>query len=136
MRDVNFIPENVRLDKVLEEFLTRRQHMFLVVDEYGGVEGLITMQDVVETILGAEIEVPTLDKRVKIKIPPECPQGKTYRIKGKGLKQTKADLPSGDLYVSIRLETPQNLSNKEKELYQELAHFPHPVRRNLYQPPA
>ncbi len=55
MRDVNFIPENVRLDKVLEEFLTRRQHMFLVVDEYGGVEGLITMEDVVETILGAEI---------------------------------------------------------------------------------
>lgn len=55
MREVNFIPENVRLDKVLEEFLTRRQHMFLVVDEYGGVEGLITMEDVVETILGAEI---------------------------------------------------------------------------------
>ncbi|MFM8567990.1 MAG: CBS domain-containing protein [Candidatus Kapaibacterium sp.] len=55
MRDVTFIPENVRLDKVLEEFLTRRQHMFLVVDEYGGVEGLITMEDVVETILGAEI---------------------------------------------------------------------------------
>ncbi len=55
LRDVHFIPENVRLDKVLEEFLTRRQHLFLVVDEYGGVEGLITMEDVVETILGAEI---------------------------------------------------------------------------------
>ena len=54
-REVHFIPENVRLDKVLEEFLTRRQHLFLVVDEYGGVEGLITMEDVVETILGAEI---------------------------------------------------------------------------------
>lgn len=54
-REVHFMPENVRLDKVLEEFLTRRQHLFLVVDEYGGVEGLITMEDVVETILGAEI---------------------------------------------------------------------------------
>ncbi len=55
IRDVHFIPENVRLDKALEEFLTRRQHLFVVVDEYGGVEGLITMEDVVETILGAEI---------------------------------------------------------------------------------
>ncbi len=55
IRDVHFIPENVRLDKALEEFLTRRQHLFIVVDEYGGVEGLITMEDVVETILGAEI---------------------------------------------------------------------------------
>ncbi len=55
LRDVHFIPENVRLDKALEEFLKRRQHLFIVVDEYGGVEGLITMEDVVETILGAEI---------------------------------------------------------------------------------
>ncbi|MBX7154156.1 MAG: CBS domain-containing protein [Candidatus Kapaibacterium sp.] len=55
LREVYFIPENVQLDKALEEFLQRRQHMFVVVDEYGGVEGLITMEDVVETILGAEI---------------------------------------------------------------------------------
>ena len=55
LRDVHYIPENVRLDKALEEFLTRRQHLFIVVDEYGGVEGLITMEDVVETILGVEI---------------------------------------------------------------------------------
>lgn len=54
-REVYFIPENVCLDKALDEFLQRRQHMFVVVDEYGGVEGLITMEDVVETILGAEI---------------------------------------------------------------------------------
>ncbi|MBL7998803.1 MAG: DUF21 domain-containing protein [Candidatus Kapabacteria bacterium] len=55
VREVYYIPENVRLDKALDEFLTRRQHMFVVVDEYGGVEGLITMEDVLEAILGAEI---------------------------------------------------------------------------------
>ncbi|MCX7930425.1 MAG: CBS domain-containing protein [Chlorobi bacterium] len=55
VRPVVFIPENVGLDRALEEFLTRRQHMFVVVDEYGGVEGIITLEDVVETILGAEI---------------------------------------------------------------------------------
>jgi CBS domain containing-hemolysin-like protein len=55
VRDVYFIPENVQLDKALELFLEKRLLMFVVVDEYGGVEGLITMEDVVETMLGAEI---------------------------------------------------------------------------------
>ena len=55
MREVYFIPENAPLGKALEQFLKRRQHLFVVVDEYGGVEGLITMEDVMEAILGAEI---------------------------------------------------------------------------------
>lgn len=54
-RELNLINENTRLDKALEEFLRRKKHMFVVVDEYGGVEGLITMEDVLETILGVEI---------------------------------------------------------------------------------
>lgn len=54
-RDVYFIPENVSLDRALENFLERRDHLFVAVDEYGGVEGLITMEDVLETILGVEI---------------------------------------------------------------------------------
>ncbi|MCS6809302.1 MAG: CNNM domain-containing protein [Bacteroidota bacterium] len=54
-REVYFIPENIDLDRALQNFLERRQHLFVVVDEYGGVEGLITMEDVMETLLGAEI---------------------------------------------------------------------------------
>jgi CBS domain containing-hemolysin-like protein len=54
-RELNLIEEGTRLDKALEEFLRRKKHMFIVVDEYGGVEGLITMEDVLETILGVEI---------------------------------------------------------------------------------
>lgn len=61
LREVYFIPENAQLDQALERFLNRRQHMFIVVDEYGGVEGLITMEDVLETILGTEI-LDELDK--------------------------------------------------------------------------
>jgi CBS domain containing-hemolysin-like protein len=55
MRDVYFIPENIELDRALKNFLGRREHLFIVVDEYGGVEGLLTMEDVMETILGVEI---------------------------------------------------------------------------------
>ncbi|MBM2815039.1 MAG: domain containing protein [Ignavibacteria bacterium] len=55
VRETYFIPENAELDIALEKFLQGRQHLFVVVDEYGGVEGLITMEDVLETMLGVEI---------------------------------------------------------------------------------
>ena len=54
-REVKFIPENVTLERALEQFLGERHHMFMVVDEHGGVEGLLTMEDVLETMLGVEI---------------------------------------------------------------------------------
>ena len=40
---------------LLQEFLRKREHIFLVVDEYGTTQGIITLEDVVETLLGAEI---------------------------------------------------------------------------------
>lgn len=54
-RPIKFIPENVTLERALEQFLQERYHMFMVVDEHGGVEGLLTMEDVLETMLGVEI---------------------------------------------------------------------------------
>ncbi len=54
-REVYYIPENAELDIALDKFLKRKQHLFMVVDEYGGIEGLLSMEDVLETILGAEI---------------------------------------------------------------------------------
>jgi CBS domain containing-hemolysin-like protein len=66
-REVYFIPENAELDTALERFLNRRQHLFVVVDEYGGVEGLISMEDVVETMLGVEI-VDEVDKVVDLRL--------------------------------------------------------------------
>ena len=55
LREIDVIPENAQLDMALNRFLKKRQHIFLVVDEYGGIEGIITMEDVLETILGVEI---------------------------------------------------------------------------------
>ena len=54
-REIYFIEEDEVLDEALERFLHRRQHMFMAVDEYGGIAGLITMEDVLETMLGVEI---------------------------------------------------------------------------------
>lgn len=55
LREIDVIPENAQLDVALNRFLKKRQHIFLVVDEYGGIEGILTMEDVLETILGVEI---------------------------------------------------------------------------------
>ncbi len=52
MRDTVFIPESKRLNILLKEFRANRNHMAVVLDEYGGVSGLITIEDVLEEIVG------------------------------------------------------------------------------------
>lgn len=55
MRPATFVPESKRLNVLLKEFRERKNHMAIVIDEYGGVSGLITIEDVLEEIVG-EIE--------------------------------------------------------------------------------
>lgn len=55
MRPVFFVLETLSLDKLLKQFLESRVHMLVVLDEYGGLSGLVTLEDVVEEILGREI---------------------------------------------------------------------------------
>ncbi|PWJ60306.1 gliding motility-associated protein GldE [Dyadobacter jejuensis] len=52
LRPVYFIPESKRLDDLMKEFQNRRVHMAIVVDEYGGTSGLITLEDIIEEIFG------------------------------------------------------------------------------------
>jgi magnesium and cobalt transporter len=52
MRPVVFVPESKRLNVLLKEFRRNRNHMAIVVDEYGGVAGLCTIEDVIEQIVG------------------------------------------------------------------------------------
>lgn len=58
LRTANVIPESKRLNVLLKEFREKRYHMALVIDEYGGVSGLVTIEDVLEEIVG-EIEDET-----------------------------------------------------------------------------
>jgi magnesium and cobalt transporter len=55
LRQALFVPESMHLDKLLQEFRRTHNHMAIVVDEYGGVAGLVTIEDVLEQIVG-EIE--------------------------------------------------------------------------------
>jgi len=54
-RDIQSVPGNMSLSALLEFLLNQRQHIAIVIDEYGGTKGLVTMEDVVETLLGMEI---------------------------------------------------------------------------------
>ncbi len=55
MRPVHFVVETAPLNRVLMEFIESRQKLFVVLDEYGGVSGIITLEDIMEEILGREI---------------------------------------------------------------------------------
>lgn len=68
--------------------------------------------------LGGELEVPTLNGKVKLKIPNETQSGKMFRLRGKGVKSVRSS-STGDLLCRVMVETPVNLSKKQKELLQE-----------------
>lgn len=55
MRPVHFVAETARLNNVMMEFMAATQHLFVVIDEYGGLSGVISLEDILEEILGREI---------------------------------------------------------------------------------
>ncbi|MCB1645286.1 MAG: molecular chaperone DnaJ [Pseudomonadales bacterium] len=74
----------------------------------------------VDAALGGELEVPTLDGRVNLKIPEETQTGKLFRLRGKGVNVSQVrGGGTGDLYCRVVVETPVNLTKKQKELLRE-----------------
>lgn len=69
--------------------------------------------------LGGELEAPTLEGRVKLKIPPETQSGKLFRLRGKGVRSARSGT-AGDLLCRVQVETPVNLTKKQKELLEAL----------------
>ena len=65
--------------------------------------------------LGGEIEVPTLNGKLRLKIPSETQTGKLFRMRGKGVKPVRGGA-TGDLLCRVNVETPVKLSNKQKDL--------------------
>jgi DnaJ-class molecular chaperone len=72
-----------------------------------------------EAALGAEIEVPTLRGKVTMRVPPETPSGKTFRLPGYGIPRAQA-AGRGDQLVRVRIVVPSDLSARERELFEEL----------------
>jgi len=77
--------------------------------------------DLYSAILGGEITVDTFDGKVKLKVMPGTQNGTKVKLKGKGFPVYKKEGHFGDLYITYQIVIPTNLSEKEKELFEELA---------------
>lgn len=72
----------------------------------------------VQATLGGEVQVPTIDGRVKLKIPAETQSGKTFRLRGKGVKPLRGGI-TGDILCSVNVETPINLTKEQKKILED-----------------
>ncbi|PSW55953.1 DnaJ domain-containing protein [Photobacterium leiognathi] len=76
-------------------------------------------EDIFGGAFGGKIEVNTLGGAISLKIPEGTQNGRKFRLKGKGVTDRKGN--TGDLIVQLHIETPQNLSDRQKELLAEFA---------------
>lgn len=72
-------------------------------------------------VLGGEVVVPTLAGDVKLRIPAGTQSGKTIRINERGMPKLREPEQKGDLYARVLVQVPVNLTDKERELFQQLA---------------
>jgi len=75
---------------------------------------------IVKATLGGDVEVPTLDGRATIKIPPGTRGGQRFRLKGRGVPARGGHAP-GDLYAAVQIVTPRDLDARSRELLEEFA---------------
>ena len=71
-----------------------------------------------KAVLGGTVEVPTIDGAVNLSIPSETQSGKTFRLKGKGIKSYRENF-FGDLYCTVQVETPISLTDEQKEILRQ-----------------
>lgn len=76
--------------------------------------------DLYTAVLGGRVEVPTLAGPVKLTIPPETANGRIFRLRGQGMPQLRAPEQRGDLYATIDVQLPRGLSEKERNLFEQL----------------
>jgi molecular chaperone DnaJ len=68
--------------------------------------------------LGGEIDIPTLEGSARLRVPAETQSGKTFRLKGKGIKGVRSQV-HGDLFCHVVVETPVALTERQRQLLRE-----------------
>jgi DnaJ-class molecular chaperone len=84
-----------------------------------------------EAVLGARVEVPTLDGKATLKVPPQTQNGAVLRMKGKGVPDPKGGAP-GDMLVRIQVAVPTSADARTKEFYEELKKLEPDPRRGMF----
>tara|TARA_R100000353_G_scaffold59254_1_gene46843 strand:- start:72637 stop:73971 length:1335 start_codon:yes stop_codon:yes gene_type:complete len=102
IRDAYFVPENKKLDDLLNEFKEMKMHLAIVVDEYGGTSGLISLEDIIEEIVGEISDEFDDEDLIFSKL-----DDNTFVFEGK--------TPLKDFYKVIKLENPEIFENEKGE---------------------
>ncbi|MEO0792224.1 MAG: molecular chaperone DnaJ, partial [Pseudomonadota bacterium] len=98
-------------------FLSIAQHQFFQRD--GSDLFCRVPISMVTAALGGQIDVPTVESGVtRVKVPEGTPSGKQFRLKSKGMPILRSKM-TGDMYIQVEVETPKNLSKKQRELLEE-----------------
>ncbi len=97
--------------KVMPHFAYRRDGDNLLLNQH------VSLYD---AVLGGEATIPTMTGKVKMKIEPGTQNGKILRLRGKGMPVYGADGKFGDLLVTLLVEVPQNLTEKQIDLFEQL----------------
>jgi putative hemolysin len=95
LRPVHFVPERARIHRILTEVQSRRFNLVVVVNEYGGTEGIITKEDLVETVVGEIFDEQEHDEAAPLE------------RAGENLWRVDGLLPLGDLAAEVGLRTPE-----------------------------
>ena len=75
---------------------------------------------ITQAALGAEVEVPTLGGRAKIRVPAGTQTGSVFRLRGKGMPRLQG-IGAGDLHAKVKIKTPSSLTDRQKQLLEALA---------------
>jgi CBS domain containing-hemolysin-like protein len=119
MRKPYFVPENKKLDTLLQQFKKTKNHMAIVVDEHGGVSGLITLEDALEEIVGEIVDETDKDEQHIVNL-----KQKAWYVLGKSdidevnesLGMEIPDSPAYDTFSGYILDTIGKIP-KEKEQF-------------------
>lgn len=71
-------------------------------------------------VLGGEIEVPTVDRKVALKLPEATQNGRVFRLSGLGMPKLATPMSRGDLFAKVRVKLPEKLDEEERELFEQL----------------
>jgi len=108
-----FIPESKRIDELLKEFQKERMHMAIVVDEYGGTAGLVTMEDVIEEIVGEIRDEFDMEKPLIRKV-----DENTWVVEG------KIDIDDLNDKTNLDIPTDQGYESLGGFIFSQLGHIP------------
>jgi CBS domain containing-hemolysin-like protein len=119
MQPPYFVPENKKLDSLLQAFKRRKQHMAIVVDEHGGISGLITLEDALEEIVGEITDETDKDEPTIVKV-----KGNEWIVPGKSdIEDVNEKIPMNipdskdyDTFSGFVLNTIERIPREKEEI--------------------